>query len=180
MAPPAQKRPSVARDGPGSGKGRRPGNNGPVTVTVQARDWADPDGKRLRAAQRAELDARYGCDDHEPGTAPSAQDIAVFLVAIDPDGCARGCGALRLLDPGAAEIKRMFVEPDARGSGVATAILRALEDHARALGITTLKLETGWGQPDAIRFYEREGYLRIENFGPYVGADISRCYARRL
>jgi len=98
----------------------------------------------------------------------------------DEDGRPQGCGALRLLEPGAAEIKRMFVTPDARGSGVATAILHALEDHARALAITTLKLETGWGQPDAIRFYEREGYQRIDNFGPYVGAEISRCYARRL
>jgi putative acetyltransferase len=151
-----------------------------MAVTVRARDWGDFDGKRLRAAQRAELDARYGCDDHEPGTAPSAQDIAVFVVACDEAGHAHGCGALRLLEPAAAEIKRMYVEPDARGSGVATAILRALEDHARALGVTILKLETGWGQPDALAFYEREGYLRIENFGPYVGADISRCYARRL
>lgn len=74
----------------------------------------------------------------------------------------------------------MYVEPAARGCGVAVAILRSLEDAARALGLTTLKLETGWGQPDAIRFYEREGYARIDNFGPYLGADISRCYARRL
>ena len=41
-------------------------------------------------------------------------------------------------------------------------------------------MASGWGQPDAIRFYEREGYLPIDNFGSYVGADISRCYARRL
>ena len=151
-----------------------------MTVAVAAVDWADPDVVRLRAAQRAELDARYGSNDHEPGTAPSAQDIAVFLVARDAAGRAVGCGGLRLLEPGAAEIKRMYVEPDARGTGVAVAVLRALEDAARRLGLSILKLETGWGQPDAISFYEREGYLRIENFGPYAGADISRCYARRL
>ena len=35
-------------------------------------------------------------------------------------------------------------------------------------------------QPDAIRFYEREGYTRIDNFGPYGGEPLSVCYARSL
>ncbi len=151
-----------------------------MQVTVAAEDWAGPDSVALRSAQRAELDARYGTDDHEPGTPPSAEDIAVFLLARNAAGRALGCAGLRLLEPGAAEIKRMYVEPSARGQGVAVALLRAVEDAARGLGLTMLKLETGWGQPDAVRFYEREGYTRIENFGPYVGADISRCYARGL
>jgi metallophosphoesterase (TIGR03767 family) len=149
-------------------------------LTVAAEPWDAPDGARLRAAQRTELDARYGSNDHEPGTAPSAEDITTFLVARDAAGVAVGCGGLRLLEPGAAEIKRMYVVPEARGTGVAVAVLRALEDAARGLGLETLKLETGFGQPDAMRFYEREGYVRIENFGSYIGADISRCYARRL
>jgi putative acetyltransferase len=151
-----------------------------MSVHVRQESWDAPDGTALRAAQRAELDARYGCDDHEPGTKPSAEDIALFLVARDSAGVALGCGGLRLLEPGAAEIKRMYVVPAARGSGVAVAILHALEDAGRDLGLNTLKLETGHGQPDAMRFYEREGYSRIENFGSYVGADISRCYARSL
>lgn len=45
--------------------------------------WDDPDGAALRARQCAELDARYGCDDHEPGMPPSAADVDVFLVARD-------------------------------------------------------------------------------------------------
>ena len=149
-------------------------------LTVAAEPWDAPDGARLRAAQRTELDARYGSNDHEPGTAPSAEDITTFLVARDAAGVAVGCGGLRLLEPGAAEIKRMYVVPEARGTGVAVAVLRALEDAGRGLGLATLKLETGFGQPDAMRFYEREGYVRIENFGSYIGADISRCYARQL
>jgi len=54
----------------------------------------------------------------------------------------------------------MYVEPQARGTGVATAVLRALEQAAADRGWTTVKLETGPAQPDAIRFYEREGYRR--------------------
>ncbi|GIH17418.1 GNAT family N-acetyltransferase [Rugosimonospora africana] len=148
---------------------------------IEERPWDDPAGAGLRAAQRAELDARYGCDDHEPGTPPSAGDVDVFLVAVDRRaGTALGCGALRRLGPAVAEIKRMYVVPDARGTGVAAAVLRALERAALARGWQTLRLETGTGQPDAIRFYEREGYRTIPLFGHYVGSPISVCYQRIL
>ena len=121
--------------------------------------------------------ALRGC----PGVAPSADDIAVFLVARDDDGVPLGCGALRLLPtPGEAELKRMYVRPAARGSGVAVALLRALEDEARARGVTRLLLETGTAQPEAIRFYLREGYAEIPLFGEYAGSSLSRCFARAL
>ncbi|NHC46869.1 GNAT family N-acetyltransferase [Motilibacter aurantiacus] len=152
----------------------------PDPLTVSPEPWDASDGERLRAAQRAELDARYGCDDHEPGEPPTAESVSVFLVARDEAGTALGCGGLRFLGPGSAEIKRMYVEPAARGTGVAVAVLRALENRARAAGVGRLLLETGTAQPDAIRFYEREGYQRIEPFGAYVGSEISVCYARDL
>jgi putative acetyltransferase len=151
-----------------------------VRVTVAAEPWDGADSARLRAAQRAELDARYGNDDHEPGAPPTGENVNVFLVARDERGAAVGCGGLRLLAPGSAEIKRMYVEPARRGTGVAVAILRALERRARDHGVTTLVLETGTAQPDARRFYEREGYHRIDNFGPYAGEPLSVCYAREL
>ncbi|MEU5948933.1 GNAT family N-acetyltransferase [Micromonospora sp. NPDC047465] len=151
-----------------------------MRVTVKSESWDGVDGARLRAAQRAELDARYGNDDHEPGVPPTAHDVGVFLVARDAHGAAVGCGGLRLLGPDSAEIKRMYVEPAVRGTGVAVAILRALEHEARRRGMTKLLLETGTAQPDAMRFYEREGYHRIDNFGPYAGEPLSVCYAREL
>ncbi|WP_432485315.1 GNAT family N-acetyltransferase [Kineococcus esterisolvens] len=144
---------------------------------IAAEDWDAPDGAALRAAQRAELDARYGSDDHEPGAAPTAADVAVFLVARDEHGLAVACGGLRPLGPGTAELKRMYVRPALRGSGVATAVLRELERAAGRLGVTRLVLETGTAQPEAVRFYEREGYVRIENYGPYAGEPLSVCYA---
>lgn len=149
-----------------------------MSVVIVAQSWDAPEAARLRAAQRAELDARYGNDDHEPGTTPTAADVAVFVVARTSEGTAIGCGGLRMLEPGVAEIKRMYVEPAHRGSGAATAILRDLEMRAEAAGVHRLVLETGTLQPEAIRFYQREGYERIENFGPYAGATQSVCFAR--
>ncbi|MEV6810611.1 GNAT family N-acetyltransferase [Micromonospora sp. NPDC051296] len=149
-------------------------------LSIDHEPWESTDAARLRAAQRAELDARYGNDDHEPGTPPTAETVSVFLVARNGDGTAVGCGGLRFLRSGTAEIKRMYVTPPARGTGVATAILHALEKAARDAGVRTLLLETGTAQPDAMRFYEREGYRRIDNFGPYRAEPLSVCYARDL
>lgn len=148
--------------------------------TVESHPWTDPAGAELRARQRAELDARYGSTDHEPGAAPSATDIDLFLVAHDTDGRAVACGALRRLDEHSAEIKRMFAVPELRGSGVATAVLDALEAAARDRGWTTLRLETGTLQPDAQRFYRRAGYREIPLFGDYLGSTLSVCFERSI
>jgi GNAT superfamily N-acetyltransferase len=67
-----------------------------------------------------------------------------------------------------------------RGSGVATGLLRALESAAADRGWVTLRLETGTAQPDAQRFYQREGYREIQPFGSYVDSDLSVCYEREL
>ncbi|WP_210495657.1 GNAT family N-acetyltransferase [Patulibacter sp. SYSU D01012] len=141
--------------------------------------WDDADGAALRARQQDELRARYA-GESEPGTPPSGADVALFLVARDAAGAAVGCGGLRPLEEGVAEIKRMYVDPLARGTGVADALLAALEAAATERGWTTLRLETGERQPDAMRFYARAGYAEIPPFGPYVGAPFARCFERRL
>lgn len=148
--------------------------------TIEPRPWDDPAGAELRRRQRAELDSRYGSDDHEPGPPPSAADVDVFLVAVGEGDTAVACGALRGLDAGSAEIKRMYVVPELRGSGVATGVLRALESAAARRGWRTVRLETGTEQPDAQRFYRREGYREIPLFGNYVGSTLSVCFEREL
>ncbi len=95
---------------------------------------------------------------------------AVVLVARADDGTALGCGALRPLEDGAAELKRMYVVPAARGRGVGRAVLAALEEAARDQGWTTLRLETGPRQPEAAALYSRAGYRPIGPFGAYGGA----------
>jgi GNAT superfamily N-acetyltransferase len=73
-------------------------------------------------------------------------------------------GGLKRLPDGACEIKRMYVVPEARRSGIARALLAALEDEARALGYRIARLDTGSRQPHAQAFYEASGYRRVENF----------------
>ncbi|MGN6606531.1 MAG: GNAT family N-acetyltransferase [Jatrophihabitans sp.] len=147
-------------------------------ILVRAVAWDDPDAERLRAAQRLEINGRYGRD-AEQGPKPSAADTVVVVVA-SVDGVAAGTGALRPLGPASGEIKRMFVDPAHRGTGVADAVLAALEDEARARGWTHLRLETGDLLHEANRFYSRSGYRAIPAFGHYVGDPTSVCYEKTL
>ncbi|WP_220038045.1 GNAT family N-acetyltransferase [Curtobacterium sp. MCBD17_032] len=149
------------------------------TFLIDVEHFDSPDAQRLRAAQRIEIDSTYGADT-EPGPKPTADSIAVFFVARDEAGTPVGCGGLRLVDDGIAEVKRMYVRTESRGSGVAALILRRLEEAALDLGSPALVLETGMEQKGAIRFYEREGFRRIANFGPYVGAARSVCFSKIL
>lgn len=141
--------------------------------------WDHPDGERLRRDQQAEISARYGTDDSEPGPKPSAADITIFFVAYDGDEPI-GCGGLRALDAHHGEVKRMYVIPERRGSGAAASILSHLEAEAKRRGWERLVLETGTEQPDAVRFYEREGYTPIPKFGYYVDSEWSLCYEKRF
>ncbi|MCW2533601.1 MAG: Acetyltransferase family protein [Blastococcus sp.] len=138
-------------------------------MQIDERKWDDPDVQWLTAEQQDEVRARYD-GKGEPGTPPSAADISVVLVARDEEGTALGCGALRDLGDGVAEVKRMYVVPAARGRGVSKVVLAGLEDFARERGWTTLRLETGTKQPEAIGLYSRAGYWPIEAFGAYVDA----------
>ncbi|MGY1832724.1 GNAT family N-acetyltransferase [Geodermatophilus sp. SYSU D01180] len=145
-----------------------------MTVVLGPAAWDDDEVRRLTTAQQAELRARYD-GDSEPGTPPSAADVSVVLVARDPDGTAVGCGALRVLGDDVAEVKRMYVAPEARGRGVSKLVLAGLEAAARERGWTTLRLETGPRQPEAIALYEGAGYRPIPAFGAYVDSPDAGC-----
>ncbi|MBK8464622.1 MAG: GNAT family N-acetyltransferase [Chloracidobacterium sp.] len=96
------------------------------------------------------------------------------------DETALGCGAIRELDSGEMEVKRMYVPPESRGKGIATKVLLELEDWARELSFSRCVLETGLKQPEAIRLYEKNGYERIPNYGQYLDVGNSVCFGKDI
>jgi GNAT superfamily N-acetyltransferase len=148
-------------------------------VRITATSWDDADVQRLTAAQQDELRARYG-GGQEPGTPPSAADVAVVLVARGSSGEAVACGALRPLGNGVAEVKRMYVVPAARGRGLSRVVLAGLEAAARDRGWTTLRLETGPRQPEAVALYEGAGYRPIPAFGAYADDGDDSLFFERV
>jgi putative acetyltransferase len=90
----------------------------------------------------------------------------VFLTARGDDGRLLGCGAF--VDRGDyAEVKRMVVAPNSRGQGVGGQLLAEIVRRASAAGYTSLKLETGISQPEAIGLYERDGFVYRAPFVDY-------------
>ncbi|MFD4421131.1 GNAT family N-acetyltransferase [Agromyces sp. NPDC058484] len=82
--------------------------------------------------------------------------------------------------PAHGELKRMFVEPAARGRGVAGALLARIEADAAARGIREIVLETGDLHDAAQALYVRHGYREIPQFGQYVGQPHSVCFAKSI
>jgi len=140
------------------------------------------EARTLIARLNAELTERYpnAADRHFGLTEEQVTcGSGVFLVA-SLDGEPVGCGALRRLDGGTGELKRMFVAPEARRLGVGRGILDELERHARALGLERLVLETGDRQHEATAMYERAGFGRIPCFGEYEHSSASLCMEKSL
>jgi len=83
-----------------------------------------------------------------------------------------GCIALKALEPPrVAEIKRLFVRPQARKTGVGQALVAAAIVSARYLGYGEIKLDTLPEMESAIALYKRNGFVPIPSYGshPYPG-----------
>ena len=153
-----------------------------TVVTIAAADPDSPDARALIVELGAELTRVTGhftawsyapADAHAPRSA--------FVIARDADGRAVGCGAIRPIDQHAAniaELKRMYARAGTHGVG--HAILTHLEGVAGEFGYTHIWLETGVENERAIRFYERHGYGRIPNFGPYIDQPEATCLGKEL
>jgi GNAT superfamily N-acetyltransferase len=92
---------------------------------------------------------------------------AAWIVLYD-DGTPVACAGLRELEPGVAEIKRMFVTARARGRGHARRLLAELERIARDAGQRWMRLFTTDMLPEAMKLYASEGYT-IRSSHPLEG-----------
>ena len=149
-------------------------------LSIVAASADDSELRALLEESDRDLLARYSSEHIYTITPGEPQaERAVFLLARS-EGVAVACGALLPADEGSAEIKRMFVRPEARRRGIARELLAELESSALELGCTTIRLETGSEQPESIALYESAGYGPIPRFGEYADDPYSLCYEKRL
>lgn len=108
-----------------------------------------------------------------------ARPDVVFLTARDANARLLGFGAF--VERGSyAEIKRMMVDPTSRGQGVGGQLLGQIVARATAAGFTSLKLEAGISQPEAIGLYQRDGFQYCAPFGHYQPDPLSLFMEKSL
>ncbi|MEO3976178.1 GNAT family N-acetyltransferase [Streptomyces sp. CAU 1734] len=160
-------------------------------MDVRTTAFDHPDAVKLSDQVQLEYVERYG-DGEGDGTPLTASMFdppsGRYLIAYDGEGHPVATGGWRSLEKNAegyadgdAELKRMYVVPQARGLGLARRILAALEEDARAAGRIRMVLETGDQQPEAIALYLSCGYTPAETkFGHYREYENSRCFTKPL
>ena len=142
-------------------------------VVVVALPPSHPQAREAVTAYLRELDDRFATGfDPEQAAHDEVEftgDRGLFLVARS-GADVLGCGALRWLEPGVAEIKRMWVHPDWRGLGVAQRLLSRLETEAAAHGRPVVRLDTNADLTAAVAMYRRSGYVEVPRYNdnPYA------------
>ncbi|MFF8608858.1 GNAT family N-acetyltransferase [Streptomyces sp. NPDC015346] len=159
-------------------------------MRIRPTRYDHPDAVKLNDAVQLEYVARYG--DEEGDVTPLDPGMFVpprglYLLAYDSEDRPVASGGWRTQDAngmgyadGDAELKRMYVVPEARGLGLARRVLAMLEEDARAAGRIRMVLETGTAQPEAIALYTSSGYELCAKFGHYRAYENSRCFAKHL
>ncbi|TCQ91688.1 MULTISPECIES: GNAT family N-acetyltransferase [Rahnella] len=148
-------------------------------ITVEKSDPFSPDSCSLIEKLSAELAAITGDSGKSNFTIDSMDgDRSLWVLARNEKGDATGCGAIRPLTENIAELKRMF--SDRSAPGVGKALLNFLETSAKNMGYTEIWLETRHINHKAVNFYKNNGYVLIENYGPYIGRDEAVCFSKVL
>lgn len=151
-----------------------------AVITIERAAIDSPEARQLLAEVCAEIDRIYGnTEPTDPAFTGMNEPRTAFLIAREA-GEPIGCAAIRPRSPAIAEVKRMYVRPAARGTGVGRLLMAQLEEIARENGFAEVWLETGRGQPAAMRLYESIGYARITSFGDYKDEPDNVCYGKRL
>lgn len=146
----------------------------PVATRIERVDPASPAARWCVSRYFAELAERFeeGFDPERSLPADDAElrpPAGAFLVA-SVDGEPVAGGAVKSIAPGVGSLKRMWVAESVRGLGFGRRMLAALEEQARELGLTTLRLETNRALVEAIRLYRSSGYVEVAPFNtdPYA------------
>ncbi|GEK20271.1 GNAT family N-acetyltransferase [Cellulomonas xylanilytica] len=163
----------------------RPGER--PTVTITRTHWSDPVAAALRFAMWLDIEVRYpeivartpgGFEADDPAQGVGALTTLLAWVDGHPVACATLRAAREGYPAGSGELKKVWVDEAARGSGAARALLEAVEDDARARGLTSVVLQTGIRQPEAVTLYLSAGYRPVLPFFDFTGDALSLWMAK--
>ena len=150
-----------------------------MKLAIHPGDPRDPAVTALLQASHALMQSLYPPEDNYYLSIDALCTPTIRFFVAEKNGKILGCAAIALKD-GYGELKSMFVDPAARGSGVADALLHHLDQIARAENLPVLRLETGPGLDAAHKLYARHGFTPCDRFGDYPEAANSIFMEKRI
>lgn len=93
-----------------------------------------------------------------------APPTGTLLIARDHGGEAIGCVGLRQLDDGICEMKRLYVDPKGRGTGVGRALAQEVIKEGKKLGYSAMRLDTLPNMTSARGLYRGLGFVEIPSY----------------
>jgi putative acetyltransferase len=148
-------------------------------ITCTRTDSDNKDFQKLVQELDADLRIRDG-EDHSFFAQFNKIDSIRYAVVAYSNETPVGCGAIKQYADDTMEVKRMYVPPECRGSGIASVVLKELESWAKELNYKKCILETGEKQPEAIALYHKNQYSIIPNYGQYTDVPTSVCFEKLL
>ncbi len=145
----------------------------------------DPLTKDVKALLQTHLDFCHEVTPPEHSYAldvESLRDPSITVFGARESGVLLGVGALKVIEPGHAELKSMHTAKSARGMGVGRAMVAHILSYARSNAISRVSLETGSHPPyePARKLYESFGFEWCPAFGDYTLSEFNVCMTRLL
>lgn len=159
-----------------------------MPIEIRRIEYGTPAAAALLDQMDAEMGALYAGRGTE--LTPEVGELVSIALAVHPEDMIAaiaafdgeelvGHAALRPFED-ALEVKRVIVRADHRGQGISKQLMLELEVIARERGVTSLILQTGNLQAEAIALYRRIGYVPIERFGAYAPIPFFLCFGKTL
>lgn len=151
-----------------------------MTVTIALEPPRQPDVMRLLELSDAYAASLYPAESNHMVDISTLEGEGVSFFVARREDAVLGCGALVEAGDGTAEIKRMFVDEQARGLKLGKRLVDAILERAREMNLLAVRLETGIYQPQAIGLYRANGFTEIGAFGSYRPDPLSIFMEKKL
>jgi putative acetyltransferase len=151
-----------------------------MSVEIKLEPPRQPEILRLMDMSNAYMASLYPAESNHMVDIETLEKPATSFFVARNEGQIVGCCALVEAGDSTAEIKRMFVDPQARGLSIGKLMIHALIARGQGLGLSAIRLETGISQPEAIGLYRKSGFVEIEPFPPYKPDPLSMFMELKL
>lgn len=148
-------------------------------LIIESADPGAPGPRSLLEASHRLMEELFPPEDNHYLSIDALREPNIHFFAARDGDVTLGTGALAAKDD-YGEVKSMFTAPEARGKGIAAALLRQIEDAARELNLSALKLETGDSLHAAHALYLRHGFSACGPFGEYEANASSMFFEKTL